>query len=128
MELNAAYPLPIWGLTLIGHVGHLNVAGKLSSDPRFANANNFDANGITEDNPDYTDYKIGLSKSFKIANSEGWNAGLYYVGASNGGSDGYWGSRGYGGSSFNGGANSDGSTEIKDLADGRFVVTVGRTF
>ena len=127
IELNAAYPLPWFGLTAIGHVGHLNVSGKLSSDPRFANANNYDANGITEDNPDYTDYKVGLSKAFKIANSEGWNAGVYYVGASNGGSNGYWGDRGYGGSSFNGGLKN-GNTEIKDLADGRFIVTVGRVF
>ncbi|MES2637123.1 MAG: TorF family putative porin [Pseudomonadota bacterium] len=127
LELNAAYPLPWGGLTLIGHVGHLNVSGKLSQDPAFANAN---ANqfGIVEDSPDYTDYKIGLSKAFKIANSEGWNAGVYYVGASNGGSNGYWGERGYGGSSFNGGLNADGTTESKDLADGRVIVTVGRTF
>ena len=127
IELNAAYPLPVWGLTLIGHVGHLNVAGKLSSDPNFAGANTFDGVNITENSPDYTDYKIGLSKAFKIASSEGWNAGLYYVGASNGGSNGYWGERGYGGSSFNGGMKN-GSTEIKDLADGRFVLTVGRAF
>ncbi len=127
IELNAAYPLPWGGLTLIGHVGHLNVAGKLSSDPNFAGANTFDGVNITEDSPDYTDYKIGLSKAFKIASSEGWNAGVYYVGASNGGSNGYWGERGYGGSSFNGGTKN-GSTEIKDLADGRFVVTVGRAF
>ncbi|MBX9676042.1 MAG: TorF family putative porin [Methylotenera sp.] len=127
IELNAAYPLPFFGLTLIGHVGHLNVAGKLSSDPRFANANTFDGVNIIEDNPDYTDYKIGLSKAFKIASSEGWNAGIYYVGASNGGNSGYWGSRGYGGSSFNGGVKN-GVTEIKDLADDRFVLTLGRTF
>lgn len=127
IELNAAYPLPIWGLTLVGHVGHLNVAGKLSQDAAFANAN---ANqfGIVEDSPDYTDYKVGLSKAFTIAGSEGWNAGLYYVGASNGGNSGYWGERGYGGSSFNGGINSDGTTETKDLADGRLIVTVGRSF
>jgi uncharacterized protein (TIGR02001 family) len=127
IELNAAYPLPIWGLTLVGHVGHLNVSGKLSQDAAFANAN---ANqfGIIEDSPDYTDYKVGLSKAFTIAGSEGWNAGVYYVGASNGGSSGYWGERGYGGSSFNGGINSDGTTETKDLADGRLVITIGRVF
>jgi uncharacterized protein (TIGR02001 family) len=127
LELNAAYPLPWGGLTLIGHVGHLNVSGKLSADPNFAGANT-NAFGIIEASPDYTDYKIGISKSFKIASSEGWNAGLYYVGASNGGSNGYWGQNGYGGSSFNGGINADGSTETRDLAEGRFVVTVGRSF
>ena len=116
VELNAAYPLPFWGLNLIGHVGHLNVAGKLDlTVPSSMNTAN-------EDNPDYTDYKIGLSKSFKIGASEGWNAGLYYVGATNGGNNGYWGTNGFGGSSFNG------SFETKDLTDDRFVVTVGRTF
>lgn len=121
LELNAAYPLPWYGLTLIGHVGRLNVAGKVSSDPRFAGSNT-NANGIlVEDSPDYTDYKIGLSKAFSIAKSEGWNAGIYYVGATNGGNNGYWGPNGYGGASFNG------SAETKDLTDDRFVVTLGRT-
>jgi uncharacterized protein (TIGR02001 family) len=116
IELNAAYPLPVWGLTLIGHVGHLNVSGKLDlTVPSSQNTAN-------EDDPDYTDYKIGLSKSFSIANAEGWNAGIYYVGASNGGNDGYWGTNGFGGASFNG------SAETKDLADGRFIVTLGRVF
>jgi uncharacterized protein (TIGR02001 family) len=116
LEVNAAYPLPFWGLNLIGHVGHLNVSGKLDlSVPSSQNVAN-------EDDPDYTDYKIGLSKSFKIGASEGWNAGLYYVGATNGGNNGYWGPNGFGGSSFNG------SLETKDLTDDRFVVTVGRTF
>lgn len=120
LELNAAYPLPWYGLTLIGHVGRMNVAGKVSSDPRFGNSN-LNANGdLVEDNPDYTDYKIGLSKGFSIAKSEGWNAGLYYVGATNGGNNGYWGPNGYGGASFNG------SSETKDLTDDRFVVTIGR--
>ncbi|HEY0562980.1 MAG TPA: TorF family putative porin [Methylophilus sp.] len=121
VELNAAYPLPIAGLTLIAHVGRLNVSGKLSQDPAFAGSNT-NAFGIVEDSPDYTDYKIGLSKSFTIGKAEGWNAGVYYVGATNGGNSGYWGSRGYGGSSFNG------SSETKDLTDDRVVVTVGRTF
>jgi len=113
LELNAAYPLPWYGLTLIGHVGHLNVAGKLDLSQGSS------ANLLNEDDPDYTDYKIGLSKSFKIASSEGWNAGVYYVGASD---TGYWSSRGFGGASFNNG------TEVKDLADDRWIVTVGRVF
>ena len=122
IELNAAYPLPWYGLTLIGHVGRLNVSGKLSRDPAFAGSNT-NANGeIVETSPDYTDYKVGLSKAFKIANSEGWNAGLYYVGATNGGNSGYWGPNGYGGSSFNG------KSETKDLTDDRVVVTISRVF
>lgn len=122
IELNAAYPLPWGGLTLIGHVGHLNVAGKLNLAADFSaiGGGSAPSTSITnETNPDYTDWKIGLSKSFTIAKSEGWNAGLYWVESSN---DDYWGSRGYGGASFNG------SSETKNLNDGRFVVTVGRTF
>jgi uncharacterized protein (TIGR02001 family) len=113
IELNAAYPLPWWDLTLIGHVGHLNVSGKLDLTQGSS------ANLLNEDDPDYTDYKIGLSKSFKVGGSEGWNAGVYYVGASD---TGYWSSRGFGGASFNNG------TEVKDLSDNRWVVSVGRTF
>lgn len=115
IELNAAYPLPFGGLTLIGHVGRLNVAGKLDlTVPSSANAAN-------EDNPDYTDYKVGLSKAFSIAKSEGWNAGIYYVGATNGGKSGYWGPNGFGGASFNG------STETKDLTDDRLVLSISRS-
>jgi len=113
LELNAAYPLPWYGLTLIGHVGHLNVAGKL--DLTVASS----GNALNEDNPDYTDYKFGLSKSFKVANSEGWNAGVYYVGASD---TGYWSGRGFGGASF------AGSAQVKDLADNRWVTSISRAF
>jgi len=122
IELNAAYPLPWGGLTLIGHVGHLNVAGKLNLAADFSSVGGGSAPSTSftnETNPDYTDWKVGLSKSFKVGNSEGWNAGIYYVEASN---DDYWSDRGYGGSSFNG------STEAKNLNDGRFVLTLGRTF
>ena len=122
IELNAAYPLPWGGLTLIGHVGHLNVAGKLNLAADFSSVGGGSAPSTSftnETNPDYTDWKVGLSKSFKIANAEGFNAGIYWVEASN---DDYWGDRGYGGSSFNG------SSEAKNLNDGRFVMTVGRTF
>jgi uncharacterized protein (TIGR02001 family) len=115
LEVNAAYPLPVWGLTLIGHVGHLNVAGKL--DPVNFPLASGSISGET--NPDYTDYKIGLSKSFTIGKSEGWNGGLYWVESDN---DDYWGQDGYGGTSFNGRAES------KDLNDGRLIVTIGRTF
>lgn len=119
LELNAAYPLPVWGLTLIGHVGHLNVAGKLN--PNFSpDGVSFPSTSVSgERSPDYTDWKVGLSKGFAIGKSEGWNAGVYYVGSSNGD---YWGSEGYGGSSFNG------SSEVKDLDADRIVLTLGRTF
>lgn len=119
IELNAAYPLPWGGLTLIGHIGRLNVSGKLQATG-FPNAN---GTGDFARNPDYTDYKVGLSKSFSIAKSEGWNAGIYYVGADD--TDNYW-DNGYGGTSFSRSIN--GSTETKSLNDGRFVVSVGRTF
>ena len=118
IELNAAYPLPWYNLTLIGHVGHLNVAGKLNKE--YVSSSGLRPSETPESgNPDYTDYKVGLSKAFSIANAEGWNAGIYYVGNSN---SSYWGSRGYGGASFNG------SSETKDLGEDRFVVTVGRAF
>ena len=117
-ELNAAYPLPIGGLTLIGHVGHLNVSGKLDVN-YLSSSGQFPSATSERTSPDYTDWKIGLSKSFAVGKTEGWNAGVYYVDSSN---DSYWSDKGYGGSSFNG------STEAKNLSDGRFVVTVGRTF
>jgi hypothetical protein len=120
IELNAAYPLPWWDLTLIAHVGHMNVAGKLNDSVAFTNANG--TPGTYETNPDWTDWKLGLSKAFSIGKSEGWNAGLYWVEASN---NGYWGS-GYGGTSFSRSINT--VTEKKDLNDGRFVFTLGRTF
>ena len=118
-ELNANVPLPFFGLNLIGHVGRLDVKGQLSTDPLYANANGSD---IVERSADMTDYKIGVTKAFKIAQSEGWNAGLYYTGGTNGGNGGYWGTRGYGGSSF---TTKPGS---KDLTDDTLILTLGRTF
>lgn len=120
LELNAAYPLPWWDLTLIAHLGHMDVSAKLEPSG-FPNANG--TPGTYETNPDYMDWKVGLSKAFKFANSEGWNVGAYWVGASN---NGYWG--GYGGSSFNGLTNPDNSVVAKNLNDSRMVFTVGRTF
>ena len=58
-----------------------------------------------------------MSKGFAIGKSEGWNAGVYYVGSSNNGD--YWGSEGYGGSSFNG------SSEVKDLDADRVRINIG---
>lgn len=120
LELNAAYPLPWWDLTLVAHLGHMDVSAKLQPSG-FPTANG--APGTYETNPDYMDWKVGLSKAFKFANSEGWNVGAYWVGASN---NGYWG--GYGGSSFNGLTNPDNSVVAKNLNDSRMVFTVGRTF
>lgn len=121
-EINMAYPLPWWDLSVIGHVGHLNVNGKLDPASDFSGIGGGSAPSSSISgaiNPDYTDYKVGLSKAFKVAGSEGWTAGVYYVGASN---SKYWGDRGYGGSSFNG------SSESKNLNDGRIVMTVSRSF
>jgi uncharacterized protein (TIGR02001 family) len=118
-ELNALVPLPVWGLNLLAHVGRLDVKGQLSLDPDFAAAN---GSTIVERKADMTDWKIGLSKSFEIAGTPGYNASLVYVGGSNGGNNGYWGTRGYGGSSFTTTAGS------KDLTDDRIVLTVGRSF
>ena len=126
LELNAAIPTPLNGLTLIGHVGRLNVNGQL--DERYigpgtipgttgSSGQNYSLSGAL--NPDYTDYKVGLSYAFKVLNADGWNAGLYYIGHNN---DNYWGSRGYGGASFNG------SIEAKDLNKDSAVFTLGRTF
>jgi hypothetical protein len=105
-------------------VGRLNVNGQL--DARWtatgmpgtgSSGQNFSLSN--ELNPDYTDYKVGLSYAFKVLNADGWNAGLYYIGHNN---DKYWGQRGYGGASFNG------SIEAKDLNKDAAVFTLGRTF
>jgi uncharacterized protein (TIGR02001 family) len=127
LELNAAIPTPLDGLTLIGHVGRLDVNGEL--DPNFVT----NASGVPQlpsgspsgaTKPDYTDYKVGLSYAFKVLNADGWNAGLYYIGNNN---DNYWGSRGYGGTSFNG-AGSASVAESKNLNRDAAVFTLGRTF
>ncbi len=127
-ELNAAYPLPWWDLTLIAHIGRLDVAGKL--DPNFSTPGtggvlNFPSSSLSgATNPDYTDWKIGLSKAFKIGATEGWNAGVYWVESDN---SRYWGQNGYGGTSFNGKGDLT-TAQSKNLNDGRLVLTIGRTF
>ncbi|QVL44897.1 MAG: TorF family putative porin [Methylophilaceae bacterium] len=112
VELNAEYPFGN-GWALIGHIGHLNVSTKIAD----TNAVYLAYNG--EANPDYTDYKVAVSKSFSLAGSEGWAAELAYVGAND---TGYWQADGWGGSSFNG------RTETADLTDDRFTFTVSRAF
>lgn len=120
LELNAAYPLPWWGLTLIGHVGRMDVSAKLQASG-FPTANG--TPGTYATNPDYTDWKLGLSKAFKIGRSEGWNADVYWVGASN---RAYWG--GYGGSSFNSPLTSEEDVKSKTLNENRWVFALGKTF
>lgn len=58
-ELNAEIPLPWYGLTALAHVGYQDFSGKGNSDF------------------DYTDYKIGLTKSW----DNGVNVGGYYTSA-----------------------------------------------
>ncbi len=114
IELNANYPLPWYGLTLVAHVGMLDVATKLTPgalSPTFTNG---------DLDPDYVDYKIGLSKAFAIANADGFNAGVYFTGANG---TGYWNNRGFGGSSFN-----NNFTDSKNIGGDRVIVTLGRTF
>jgi uncharacterized protein (TIGR02001 family) len=120
LELNAAVPTPLDGLTLIGHVGRLNVNGDLDLTKVYSQSSSMAAN------PDYTDYKVGLSYAFKVVNADGWNAGLYYIGNNN---DNYWGNRGYGGTSFNGATTDGGTTsQSKNLNRDAAVFTLGRTF
>jgi uncharacterized protein (TIGR02001 family) len=127
-ELNAAYPLPWWDLTLIAHVGRLNVAGKLNynfSTTGTGGVDNFPSQSLSgATNPDYTDWKIGLSKAFKIGATEGWNAGVYWVESDN---SRYWDKNGYGGTSFNGKGDLT-TAQSKNLNEGRLVLTLGRTF
>jgi uncharacterized protein (TIGR02001 family) len=125
LELNAAIPTPLDGLTLIGHVGRLDVNGELDLAASFAGGGSAPSTSLTNaTKPDYTDYKVGLSYAFKVLNADGWNAGLYYIGNNN---DNYWGSRGYGGTSFNG-AGSTSVAESKNLNRDAAVFTLGRTF
>jgi uncharacterized protein (TIGR02001 family) len=112
IELNAEYPLTE-NLTLIGHVGHLDVKAEIAD----TNAAYLSYNG--EKDLDYTDYKIALAYAFSLAGSEGWAVEGAYVGAKD---KGYWNDEGFGGSSFNGRAG------LRDLADDAFTVTISRSF
>lgn len=67
-DLTATVPMEaLWGLSLVAHVGYT-----LYSED-FAVA----VNGETD--PSYYDWKIGVTKTWE----GGWNAGLFYVGATN---------------------------------------------
>lgn len=98
MSLDAAIPLP-YDLSLGLHVGHTNVKADLVTPT---------VGGST--NPDYNDYKIGLTKSFK----DGWNVGVAYVKASNG--------------AFYDKTSSLANSDTADLGEGRVVLSAGRTF
>lgn len=60
-ELNANYPIGETGLTVVAHVGRQEYDGKVS--------------GINNDLLSYTDYKLGLTKSW----ANGVNVGGYYT-------------------------------------------------
>jgi uncharacterized protein (TIGR02001 family) len=99
-ELAADVPLPFWGLDLIAGVGRTHVPGEVSADPDFLEPNS-DLNGnlVRERKVDYTDYRIGISKSVEVKETATFTTSLTYIGATNSGSDDYWGKNGYGGSS-----------------------------
>jgi uncharacterized protein (TIGR02001 family) len=91
-ELAANVPLPFWGLDLIAGVGRTHVPGKVSSDPAFLEPNSdFDGNLVKEKSVDYTDYRIGISKSVEVKETATFTTSLTYIGATNSDDDGYWG-------------------------------------
>lgn len=95
-ELAADVPLPFWGLNLIAGIGRTDVKGKLNDDPAFV-----DANGVVEDlTLDYTDYRLGLSKTFSVKDAAEFTASVTYITTSNNGKNGYFGKNGYGGSPY----------------------------
>lgn len=101
LDLTANVPLPN-DFTLLLHVGRQDVKTRLTA----ANAL---ASGAT--NPDYTDYKIGVSKAFK----DGWNVGLAYSKASNS-------------AYYNRTVSVSTAGQTHDLGKGVAVVTISRVF
>jgi uncharacterized protein (TIGR02001 family) len=63
LELAYTNTLPVWDLGYTLHVGHWDQAGNYAQDVFGASAN-------------YTDWGASINKNFKIAGSDGWNAGL----------------------------------------------------
>ncbi len=98
IDLSANIPL-MDDLTLGLHVGHTDVKAKLVT-PLASGA----------DNPDYTDYKIGLTKTFK----DGWNVGVAYAKSNN--------------SSFYDNTTSFANADTANLGDGQFILNAGRSF
>ncbi|NOT16760.1 MAG: hypothetical protein HOP20_01675 [Sulfuriferula sp.] len=97
LEANIAYPL-MDDLTLNLHAGHTNFKSDLAAA----------VNGST--NPDYSDYKVGLTKTF----TGGWNVGAAYVVATN--------------STIYGNVVSAVSTDTANLVKGTLVISAGRSF
>ena len=122
-ELAANVPLPFWGLDLIAGVGRTHVPGKVSSDPAFLEPNSdFDGNLVKEKRVDYTDYRIGISKSVEEKETATFTTSLTYIGATNSDDDGYWGKNGYGGGSVIPGRKP------KNLGQQTVVLNIGVTF
>lgn len=99
LDLTANVPLPN-DFTLLLHVGQQDVKTKLAT-PNAAGATN----------PDYTDYKIGISKAFK----DGWTVGLAHSKASNS-------------AYYDKTAGAVDSTKTHDLGSAVTVLSVSRTF
>lgn len=99
MDLSANIPLAD-DLTLGLHVGQTDVKAKLSAPL---------ASGATD--PDYTDYKIGLTKTFK----DGWNIGVAYAESNNT-------------KYYNGTTSLLNASEKRDLGEGTFILSAGRSF
>lgn len=92
-DLSLAYPL-MDDLTLGFHIGRTDVK-------------TMTVGGI---NPDYTDYKLSVAKTFK----DGWNTSLAYVKSSN--------------DAFFKNTASFANSEVRDLNKGVLVLQAGRTF
>ena len=122
-EVSAIVPLPFWGLNLTGGVGRTHVPGKVSDDPAFISPNS-DLNGnlVAERTLDYTDYRLGVSKTFDIKELATWTTSITYIGATNSGKNDYWGKNGYGGSSVIPG------NEGQNIGRDGVVLSVGITF
>jgi uncharacterized protein (TIGR02001 family) len=98
-DLTATFPLPVWeGLSLVGHVGYTDFSAK------------YPAGSNGETNADYWDYKVGVTKTW----DGGWNAGLFYVGATNK----FWENV----------ASLSSYEPTRDLNKDTIIVQVGRTF
>lgn len=122
-ELSANVPLPFWGLDLIAGVGRTHVPGKVSSDPAFLSPNSdFEGNLVREKKLDYTDYRLGISKSVEVKETATFTTSLTYIGATNSGDNDYWGKNGYGGGSVIPGSKP------KNVGRDTLVLSVGVNF
>lgn len=101
LDLTANVPLP-QDFTLLLHVGRQDIK---------TNATATTAAVTGETNPDYTDYKIGITKAFK----DGWNVGLAYSKASN---TRFWDKT----------ASQTTAGQTTDMGTGVTVLSISRTF